>query len=108
MVIILPEFNTWEVSMRPVEFIIKEGNELLTSHSGLALIGALLNRTELGKRLDATILPGCFEPKIPHSDIVKAMTWKICFAKTDHLIVLIFLIETQRMVFIDTLLRFFI
>jgi hypothetical protein len=68
MITVLPEFNTWEVSMRPVEFIIKEGNELLTSHSGLALIGALLNRTELGKRLDATILPGCLEPKIPHSD----------------------------------------
>jgi len=31
--------------MRPVEFIIKEGDEHLTSHSGLALIGALMVST---------------------------------------------------------------
>jgi len=59
--------------MRPVEFIIKDGDEHLTSHSGLALIGALMDRTELGDRIDAVSLPGCREPKIPHSDIVKAM-----------------------------------
>ena len=29
--------NTWEVKMRPVEFIIKEGDEQLTSHTGLTL-----------------------------------------------------------------------
>lgn len=69
--------------MRPVEFIIKEGNELLTSHSGLALIGALLSRTALGARVDATILPGCREPKIPHSDIVKAMIGLLCLGKPD-------------------------
>ena len=69
--------------MRPVEFIIKEGNELLTSHSGLALIGALLSLTELGKRVDATTLPGCREPKIPHSDIVTAMIGLLCLGKPD-------------------------
>jgi len=47
MIVFLPENNTWEVKMQSVEFIIKEGDENLTSHSGLALIGALLNRTEL-------------------------------------------------------------
>ena len=69
--------------MRPVEFIIKEGNELLTSHSGLALIGALLSRTALGARVDATTLPGCRDPKIPHSDIVKAMIGLLCLGKPD-------------------------
>ncbi|MDP2815279.1 MAG: IS1380 family transposase [Rectinemataceae bacterium] len=69
--------------MRPVEFIIKEGNELLTSHSGLALIGALLSRTKLGARVDAATLPGCREPKIPHSDIVKAMIGLLCLGKPD-------------------------
>lgn len=29
--------------MRPVEFITKEGDEYFTSHSGLALIGALVS-----------------------------------------------------------------
>jgi hypothetical protein len=45
----------------------------LTSHSGLALIGALMDRTELGARINAVTLPGCREPKIPHSDIVKSI-----------------------------------
>lgn len=69
--------------MRPVEFIIKEGNELLTSHSGLALIRALLSRTALGARVDATTLPDCREPKISHSDIVKAMIGLLCLGKPD-------------------------
>jgi hypothetical protein len=70
--------------MKPVEFIIKEGDEHLTSHSGLALIGALLNRTELGARVDSTILPGCKEPKIPHGDIVKSMVGLLCMGKPDY------------------------
>jgi hypothetical protein len=70
--------------MAPVEFIIKEGGENLTSHSGLALIGALLNRTELSKRADSTVLPGCQEPKIPHGDILKAMIGLMCMAKPDY------------------------
>jgi hypothetical protein len=49
MAIVFSGSNAWEVSIRPVKFIIKEGYELLTSHSGLALLGALLNRTELEK-----------------------------------------------------------
>ncbi len=36
--------------MRPEEFIIKEGDEHLTSHSVLALIGALMERMELMMR----------------------------------------------------------
>jgi Transposase DDE domain group 1 len=70
--------------MKPVEFIIKEGDEHLTSHSGLALIGALLNRTELGARLDAVMLPGCREPKILHGDIVKSMVGLLCMGKPDY------------------------
>jgi len=70
--------------MKPVEFIIKEGDEHLTSHSGLALIGALLNRTELGARLDVVMLPGCREPKILHGDIVKSMVGLLCMGKPDY------------------------
>jgi hypothetical protein len=78
-----PSNNTWEVKMRSVEFIIKDGDEHLTSHSGLALIGALMDRTELGDRIDAVTLPGCREPKIPHRDIVKAMIGLLCRGKPD-------------------------
>jgi len=84
MIFIAPGSNTWEVKMRPVEFIIKEGDEHLTSHSGLALIGALMARMELGARINAVTLPGCREPKIPHSDIVKSMIGLLCMGKPDY------------------------
>lgn len=70
--------------MRPVTFIIKEGDENLTSHSGLVLIGALLSRTDLSTRLNAVTLPGCREPKITHSDIVKSMVGLLCPGKPDY------------------------
>ena len=70
--------------MRPVEFIIKEGDEHLTSHSGLALIGALMERMKLEERINAVALPGCREPKIPHSDIVKSMIGLLCMGKPDY------------------------
>ena len=72
------------MKITPVEFIIKEGDENLTSHSGLALIGALLNRTELSKRADSTVLPGCQEPRIPHGDILKTMIGLMSMAKPDY------------------------
>ena len=38
--------------LRPVSFQITQGEEALTSHSGLALIGALMGRTRLAARVD--------------------------------------------------------
>jgi hypothetical protein len=70
--------------MKPVEFIIKEGDEHLTSHSGLALVGALMGRTELGSRVSGVTLPGCQEPKIVHGDIAKSMIGLLCLAKPDY------------------------
>lgn len=70
--------------MKPVEFIIKEGNERLTSHSGLALIGALMRRTELGARINGMTLPGCQEPKISNGDIVRSMIGLLCLGKPDY------------------------
>ncbi len=70
--------------MVPVEFTIKEGDENLTSHSGLALIGALLNRTGLVQRADSIVLPGCQEPRISHGDILKSFLGLLCMAKPDY------------------------
>ncbi|MCX7634408.1 MAG: transposase, partial [Syntrophales bacterium] len=70
--------------MKPVPFIIKEGDEHLTSHSGLALIGALMERMELERRLNGVTLSGCREPKISHSDVVKAMVGLLCLGKPDY------------------------
>jgi hypothetical protein len=79
-----PVSTTGEVKMKPVEFVIKEGDEHLTSHSGLALIGALMNRIELGALVDAVTLLGCREPKISHGDVVKSMIGLLCLGKPDY------------------------
>ena len=67
------------------EYIVKSGNEALTSHSGLALIGALLNnRTNLEERLNGVVLPDLSSPKIAHSDIVFSMTGLISLGQPDY------------------------
>ena len=71
MIVFLPGNDTWEVKMKPVEFIIREGDEHLTNQSGL------------GERIDAVMLPGCREPKIPNGDIVKSMVGLLCIGKLD-------------------------
>lgn len=68
----------------PTQFIIKQGDESLTSHSGLALVGALLSKTELRKRLNGTVLDACAHPKISNADIIFAMTGLICLGKPDY------------------------
>ena len=55
----------------------------MSSHSGLALVGALLNRTKIKQRLDGFQLPGCREPSISHCDIVFSMVGLLCLAKPD-------------------------
>lgn len=69
--------------MKPIEFEFTEGNEYLSSHTGLGLIGALLSRTKLKERLSTIGVPGCREPKISHSDIVYSMTGLLCLGKPD-------------------------
>jgi len=51
--------------MVPVEFIIKEGDEHFDSHSGLALIGALINRTGLRKEQIPLFCRGARNPGFP-------------------------------------------
>lgn len=67
-----------------MQLIIKDGNENLTSHSGLALIGALLARTNLKERLNALHLYGCGAPKISHADILLSMIGLLCLGKPDY------------------------
>jgi hypothetical protein len=68
----------------PITFTIKQGEETLTSHSGLALIGALLGRTHLQEKLNQVHLAGCQNPKISHADMVFAMLGLICLGKPDY------------------------
>lgn len=68
--------------MEPIVFEFTYGDEHLSSHSGLALIGALLSKTGLKKRLSATVLRGCKNPVISHHDIVYSMTGLLCLGKS--------------------------
>lgn len=53
-----------------VTYKFQEGSESLSSHTGLGLAGALLERTKLKDRLSNVELLGCKNPIISHSDIV--------------------------------------
>jgi len=69
----------------PTTYIIENKNEALTSHSGLALIGALLhNRTDLKDRLNELTLDNCATPLISHADIIFSMTGLISMGKPDY------------------------
>ena len=62
----------------------QRGRRAFEQPFGVALIGALVNRTKLAERVDSTILPGSQEPKIPHGDIVKSMVGLLCMGKPDY------------------------
>ena len=69
--------------MEPIVFEFIEGNEFLSSHSGLALIGALLHRTNLKKHLSQMEVYDCPDPVISHYDIVCSMIGLLCLGKPD-------------------------
>ena len=66
-----------------MRFQIVQGDEQLSSHSGLALVGAILHRSSIRERLDAVILPEHPYPEISHSEAATAMIWLICLGKPD-------------------------
>lgn len=66
-----------------MRFEIMQGDEQLSSHSGLALVGAILDRTDIRKRLDAVMLPEHPFPEISHGEVATAMIGLICMGKPD-------------------------
>lgn len=66
-----------------MRFQIVQGNEQLSSHSGLALAGAILDRSQIRERLDAVMLPEHPFPEISHGDVAIAMIGLICLGKPD-------------------------
>lgn len=66
-----------------MRFEIVQGDELLSSHSGLALVGEILSSSKLGKRLDRVRLPDHPFPKISHGEVVTAMLGLMCLGKPD-------------------------
>ena len=66
-----------------MRFQIVQGNELLSSHSGLALAGEILHRSRIRERLDTVMLPDHPFPEISHGEIATAMIGLICLGKPD-------------------------
>ena len=69
--------------MRPVSFQITQGEEALTSHSGLALIGALMGRTRLAARVDEITLAERPQPEVSHGDVMASMIGLLALGKPD-------------------------
>jgi len=66
-----------------MRFQIVQGDEQLSSHSGLALAGAILHRSRIGERLDRVMLPEHPFPEISHGEVATAMIGLICLGKPD-------------------------
>ena len=66
-----------------MQFEIVQGDELLFSHSGLALVGKILSKTKLRKRLDKVMLPEHQFPEISHGEVAIAMIGLACMGKPD-------------------------
>jgi hypothetical protein len=69
--------------MKPIQLIIAQGHEHLTSQAGLGLVGALLGRTELGARIDQVPVVKRPLPGIRHGDVVTTMIGLLCLGKPD-------------------------
>jgi hypothetical protein len=67
-----------------MEFAITHTEEVLVSHSGLALAGALLQQSPLRKRLNAIRLSQRERPEVPHGDVLVAMIGLLCLGKSDY------------------------
>ncbi|SHF66033.1 transposase, IS4 family [Desulforamulus putei DSM 12395] len=64
-------------------FVIEQGNEDLTTHSGLALIGALLANTKLKTRLNKTMATEQKNPHISNGSVAIAYIGLLCQGKSD-------------------------
>ena len=66
-----------------MRFHIVGTQDVLISHSGLVLAGALLQGTELKRRIDRVKLDGRVRPAISHGDNVLSMIGLLCLGKSD-------------------------
>ena len=64
-------------------FEVRFSDERLITASGLSIVGLLLNRTRLAKRLNESKLEDNQDPKISNSDVVLAYIGLLCQGKND-------------------------
>lgn len=67
-----------------MEFIISHTDEVLVSHSGVALAGALLQQSPLRKQLNEIRLGQRSRPEVPHGDVLLSMIGLLCLGKSDY------------------------
>ena len=66
-----------------MRFTISQTDEVLVSHSGLALAGALLQGTGIQSRINAIRLGERKRPEVSHGDVVTSMIGLLCLGKPD-------------------------
>ena len=66
-----------------MRFEFEQSDETLTTHSGLALIGLLLSKTNLGAALNSTTIPDNLTPEISHADVIFSYIGLLCQGKSD-------------------------
>ena len=66
-----------------MRFKLEQSDATLTAHSGLALIGLLLEKTQLRARLNQTLVPTCPNPEIGHADVVASYLGLLAQGKSD-------------------------
>lgn len=67
----------------PMKFDISETDEILISHGGLALVGALLQGTAIQRRANDIRLGERRRPEVAHGDVLAAMIGLLCLGKPD-------------------------
>ena len=70
--------------MEPVNFEITLTDEVFASRAGLPLVGRLLARTDLRRRLDALTVAGASRPTIGHGEVALSMLGLMCLARPDY------------------------
>ena len=70
-----------------MHFKIGESDEVITTHAGLSLVGELLRKTRLERRLNATQLPDQTTPQVSHAEVAVSYLGLLCQGKSgfDHI-----------------------
>ncbi len=66
-----------------MKYRLEQSSDLLVTHTGMALVGALMAKTDLKKRLNWAALPNVFDPSITHADIIRSYIGLLCQGKSD-------------------------
>lgn len=67
-----------------MKFQLEQSDESLTTHSGLALVGLLLLKTNMKKRLNQITTPEITQPQISNGDIATSYIGLLCQGKSDY------------------------